>query len=531
MNPNLIIFNAKIFTANPAQPWAEAAACANGQFVAVGRTADVLPLAAATTQKIDAGGRLVLPGLIDAHIHFLQVAIRQQQVSLFGVTDFAEVRRRVQAAVEQAQPGDWVQGWGWDENLWDVAPTVALLDDISPRTPVALARMDMHTWWVNSAALKQAGVTRNTPNPPDSKIERDAAGNPTGLLREWNAIALVQPHIPRPNASTLRQWLVDAMARLHQFGITGIHDQRVEREGRQSFRLLQSLRRAGQLKLRVHINIAAEFLPQAAALGLQPGFGDDRLWLGHVKAFADGTMGSQTALMLQPFEGDSANTGLAITPASKLTELAVQARQAGFSLSVHAIGDRAVRDVAQVMSEFPPDSAAGQLPHRIEHVQVINSADLPALAQHAIFASVQPVHLITDWRTADKVWGPRARYAYAFRSLLERGTLLAFGSDAPVAPADPLLGIYAALTRQDEQGLPAGGWYPQERIDLETVLHAYTTGPAALAGKTDVQGSIAPGKWADLIVLSHNLFEIDPADIPAAKVEATIFAGEVVFER
>jgi predicted amidohydrolase YtcJ len=531
MNPNLTISNAKIFTANPAQPWAEALACAGGKIIAVGSSAEIRAMAGPATRQINAGGRLVLPGLIDAHVHFLQVAQRRHQVSLFGVRNFAEVRRRVQEAVASAQPGLWVQGWGWDENLWDIAPTATLLDELAPNVPVVLARLDMHTWWVNSAVLKLAGITRDTADPPESKIERDASGRPTGLLREWNAIELVQKHIPRPSPVVLRQWLLEAIDYAHSLGLTGIHDQRVEREGRQSLRLWQSLRQADELKLRVHMNIAADFLPEVATLGLQPGFGDDRLWLGHAKAFADGTMGSQTALMLTPFEGSTDNIGLAVTPATELTDLAEQARRAGFSLSVHAIGDRAVREVAHVMSEFPPDAAAGHLPHRIEHVQIINPNDLTTLAQHGIFASMQPVHLHADWRTADKVWGSRARYTYAFHSLLEQGTPLAFGSDAPVAPLDPLLGIHAALTRQDPDGLPAAGWYPQERIDLKTVLHAYTTGPATLAGKTAQQGALAPGKWADLIVLRDNLFEIEPAAVKDSCVDLTVFNGDVVFER
>jgi predicted amidohydrolase YtcJ len=245
----------------------------------------------------------------------------------------------VRAAVESAAPDQWVQGWGWDEAFWDVAPSRVYLDDIAPHTPVVLARMDMHTWWVNSAALTRAGITRETPDQPESRIERDATGEPTGILREWNAIRLVKDHIPDPDASTLQKWLHEAMGDAHRLGLTGTHDQRVRNEGRMTFRLLQSLNRRGELNLRVHMNIAAEYLDAAATLGLQPGFGDDRLWIGHVKAFADGSMGSQTALMLEPYEGQSDNRGVIVTSADELWELAVQADRAGFPLSVHAIGD------------------------------------------------------------------------------------------------------------------------------------------------------------------------------------------------
>ncbi len=530
MKPNLIIHNAKIYTVDPTQPWAEAVACTGGNIAAVGAAADILPLAGPQTTVINAAGRLVLPGLIDSHVHFLQYAIRRHQVSLFGLTDISQVLARVRQALQNHPAGLWLQGWGWDEYRWDAAPTAALLDEIAPDVPVALARMDMHTWWVNSAALKLAGITRHTPDPPEARIERDADGNPTGLLREWNAITLVERHIAQPTDAILHQWLVEAIGSVHRLGLTAIHDQRVEREGQQSLRLLQALRRQEQLKLRVHANIAGDFLPEAATLGLQPGFGDDRLWLGHVKAFADGTMGSQTAWMLAPFEGSADNDGIQVTPMPELSDLAAQAAQAGFSLSVHAIGDRAVREVAAVLSEFPPNAEAGQLPHRIEHVQVINPNDLATLARHNIYAAMQPVHLHTDWRTADRVWGQRARYAYAFGSLLAQGTPLALGSDAPVAPINPMLSIHAALTRQDEQNLPAAGWYPAERIGLPEIIHGFTLAPARLAGKAARQGSITAGKWADLVMLERNLFEIDPAEIKDVTVAATVFNGELVFQ-
>lgn len=549
---DLILYNARVYTVDPARPWAEAVACAHGRIMAVGSNEDILGLADRATRRIDAGGRLVLPGLTDAHVHFLQYAIRRQEVSLFGVRDFEEVRRRVRQAVEKAEPGQWVQGWGWDENLWDTQPTAALLDDIAPHTPVLLARMDMHTWWVNSAVMKLAGITRETPDLPESRIERDESGQPTGLLREWNAIRLVEPHLPNPSSATLQSWLKEAIAECHRLGLTGIHDQRVQHEGRQTFRLFQALRRQGELNLRVHMNIAAEHLAEAAALGLQPGFGDERLWIGHLKAFADGTLGSRTAWMLEPFEGEPDNYGLVVTPTETLNELAVRANKAGFPMSVHAIGDRAVREVLDVLSEQPafeqgsrgageqggerissaplPPRPPAALPHRIEHVQTIHPDDLPRLSQAGIVASVQPVHLLTDWPVANKNWGWRARYTYAFRSLLNHGTRLALGSDAPVAPLNPMLGIYAAVARQDERGEPAGGWYPEERLTVAEAIEGYTQGPAYLSGKQAVQGSVTPGKWADLVMLSQDLFEISPDQIPDTKAEMTIFEGQVVYQ-
>lgn len=533
MTAELIITNARIYTVDPQQPGAEAVACAAGRILAVGSNDEILALATAQTERIDAAGRLVLPGFTDAHIHFLQVAIRRQQLNLFGVDSLEEVLARVETAVSQLAPGQWLQGWGWDENLWDgVQPHRALLDRIAPKTPVVLARMDMHTWWVNSAALAIAGVTSETPTPPESSIEKDSDGAPSGILREWNAIALVEKHIPRPDDSALLSWMQDAMREMHRLGITGVHDQRVENEGTRSFRLWQTLRRQGDLRLRVHMHIAADFLPHAARLGMQPGFGDDRLWIGHAKAFADGTMGSRTASMLQPFTDAPDNVGLIVTPTEELWQIAMQASQAGFPLSVHAIGDRAVREVLDVMHEHLSLPDAGlTLPHRVEHVQLIHPDDLPRLRHPQIVASMQPVHLLTDWPTADRVWGSRARYAYAFRSLLNHGALLAFGSDAPVAPPDPMLGIYAAVSRQDTEGRPETGWYADERLTVAEAIYGYTMAPAIVAGKQAVQGSITPGKWADMIILSQDLFTVQPEAILDTQVDVTVFAGEIVYRR
>ncbi|MBN1218270.1 MAG: amidohydrolase [Anaerolineae bacterium] len=532
MKAELILHNAKIYTLDPTRPWAEAVACANGRIIAVGRNEEIKALARLKTKLVDAQQQLVLPGLIDAHVHLLQYAIRRHQVNLFGVSDVDGVREKVRQAVAGASPGQWIQGWGWDERLWASPPHRHQLDDIAPHNPVVLARMDMHTWWVNSAALAQAGISAHTPNPPDSYIERDATGEPTGLLREWNAIRLVEQYIVLPDGEMLEIWLREAVAAANRFGLTGIHDQRVEQEGELSLQLFQALNRQGQLNLRVHHHLAANYLAQAMTLGLQAGFGDDRLWLGHVKTFADGTMGSRTALMLEPFEGEKNNRGIAVTSVERLRQLARQANQIGFPLSVHAIGDRAVREVISILGENPPENSnfTSGLPHRIEHVQLIHPDDLPRLGRANIFASVQPVHLLTDWPTADRVWGQRTRYTYAFRSLLEHGTQLAFGSDAPVAPLNPMLGIYAAVTRQDEQGQPAKGWYPEERLTVAEAIYGYTLGPAKLAGKQHRQGSISSGKWADMIVLSRNILEIPPNELAEVAVKLTIFDGRVVYQ-
>jgi predicted amidohydrolase YtcJ len=523
---------------DPARPWAEAVAVVGGRIVAVGGNADADALTGPATRVIDLAGRLALPGLIDSHVHFLVYALRCRWVSLVGVADWGEVQRRVRAAVERTRPGEWVLGWGWNQFLWGDGrlPTRADLDDLAPDHPVALTRIDGHALWVNSLALKLAHVTAQTPNPPNSRIERDAHGEPTGILLEGNAITLVGRHIPEPDQATVERVMRETMAEANRLGLTGIHDQRFDGESPASFRAFQALRRSGELTLRVHANVAKDKLADAARLGIESGFGDDRLWIGHLKLFADGSMGSRTALMFEPFEGEPDNRGVVVTPADEVWQLAGQAGAAGIPLAIHAIGDRAVSDVLDVFTKLQHHASAHSgpagkaIPHRIEHVQVIRPADLPRLAQLGVVASMQPVHILDDWRVADKVWGKRARYAYAFRSLLDHGTLLAFGSDAPVAPLNPLLGIQAAVIRQGLDGEPTGGWYPQERLTVAEAIHGYTLGPARLADRADRQGSLSPGKWADLVVLERDLFEIPPDEIAATEVVLTVFDGQVVYQ-
>ena len=533
MTPDLIIHNAKIYTVDPQLPWAEAVACHNGRILSIGTNNKILPLAGSQTKRIDGNGRLLLPGLIDSHIHFLDTAVRNQQVSLFGIADFDEVIRLVETAVAHKAPGEWLLGWGWNESEWGTAPHAAHLNAIAPHNPVALTRMDMHTLWVNQAALDIANITAQTANPPECVIERDENGQPNGILREWNAIQLVTPHIPEPNLADKAAWLRQTIASANSLGLTGIHDQRIEKEGQQSFRLWQTLNQRGELNLRVHMNIAADFLPEVTALGLQSGFGDEHLWVGHIKTFADGSMGSRTASMLDSYHGEPGNLGVIVTPANELWRIATDAADAGFATSIHAIGDRAVREVLDVLIERESNDAGKQLPmpHRIEHVQLIHPDDLARVGSQRIMGAVQPVHILSDWKMADLVWGGRAQTAYAFRSLLDKGMALALGSDAPVAPMNPFLGMYAAITRQDETGQPANGWYPAERLTLAEAIYGYTMAPALLSGKEAVQGSISPGKWADMVLLADDLFEMPMEDVKETAVALTIVGGEIVYQR
>jgi predicted amidohydrolase YtcJ len=530
---HLVLYNGKLHTQDLDYPQATAVAIRDGRILAVGSDAEIEPFAGPNTQTIDLKGRLVLPGFTDCHIHFQEYALRRSQVILDGVDDWQEVRRRIWTGVERAKPGEWVLGWGWNQNLWGdgTFPSKAALDDISPQNPAALNRADGHSLWVNSLALEKASITAETPDPPKSCIDRDPdSGEPTGILREWEAIRLVQDVIPEPDDETIVAALRESIAEAHRLGLTGIHEMRLEGEKKPALRAFLRLRQWGELPLRVACMIPVEHLDEAIALGLGSGLGDATLRIGGVKLFADGSMGSGTAWMLEPFEGSDDDYGLAVTPKEELFDIARCAQVAGISLVIHAIGDRAVRDVLDVLTEIQGGQPS-TLRHRIEHVQCVHPNDVHRLAQLGVIASLQPPHIMDDWPVADRVWGKRARYAYAFRSLLDAGTHLAFGSDCPVAPLNPLLGIQAAVLRQDRKGEPEGGWYPGERLTVAEAVRGYTLGAAYAAGLEGVLGSITPGKLADMVVLSSDIFTIPPEEISNTQVDYTIFDGRVVYRR
>lgn len=530
---HLILYNGKLHTQDPGYPQATAVAIHDGRILAVGHDAEIKPLAGPNTQTIDLKGRLVLPGFTDCHIHFLKHALRRSQMILDGVDDWQEVRRRVRAGVERVNPGEWVQGWGWNQNLWGdgTFPSKADLDDISPQNPVALSRTDGHSMWVNSLALGEAGITAETPDPPKSRIDRDPdSGEPTGILREWEAIRLVQDIIPEPDDEIVVTALRESIAEAHRLGLTGIHEMRLEGEKKPALRAFLRLRQRGELPLRVACMIPVEYLDEAIVLGLGSGLGDATLRLGGVKLFADGSMGSSTAWMLEPFEGSDDNCGLAVTPKEELFDVARRAPAAGLSLAIHAIGDCAIRAVLDVLAEIQ-ERQPSTLRHRIEHVQCIHPSDVHRLAQLGVIASMQPPHVMDDWAVADRVWGERSQCAYAFRTLLDAGTHLAFGSDCPVAPLNPMLGIRAAVLRQDRKGQPEGGWHPEERLTVAEAVRGYTLGAAYAVGLEDVLGSITPGKLADMVVLSRDIFTIPPEEISDTQVDYTIFDGRVVYRR
>jgi predicted amidohydrolase YtcJ len=518
MNGDLRIVNARIFTANDAMPWAESLLITRGRIDWIGNGEAPQREGAET---IDLDGRLVLPGLTDAHVHFYWYARTLANVDLAGVASLEQALSMLSAAVRERKPGEWVVGDSYDHNIWGLKRELDKrdLDAIAPDHPVVVTSKCGHTVWANSMAMALAGVDRDTPEPPGSRIERDAQGEPSGLFRE-EAMGLMYAAIPPLDRETGKRLLRKAMQRAHAFGLTGIHN--CERS--ESLSLLAELARDGELTLRVLQHYSEGNFDAAVALGVNSGFGSDYLRMGGLKLFIDGALGVQTALMDEPFCG-SEDTGIQTMPEERLRELVHRAAAHGIGATVHAIGDKANRMVLDIM-----ESAAAidpKLRHRIEHAQLLTDADVIRFAELGVTASMQPTHLLGDMDLVDKYWGPRGRLAYAFGSVLRSGGRLAFGSDCPVETMDPVLAIHAAVSRQRIDGQPEGGFYPEEKISVAEAVKAYTSGPAYAGGQEADLGSLEVGKFGDLVVLDKDIFALPENEIHSARPVLTVVGGTV----
>lgn len=519
-----LIENARVYTLDKANPRAEAIAMRDGRIVAVGSMAELGRLPG-IARRIDAQGRAIIPGLIDSHIHFLSYSRSLSKVNLDGVRSKEEALAKVAEKARETEPGRWILGGGWNNNLWSPPefPTRHDLDRAAPDHPVYLDRKDMHSCWVNSRALQIAGVTRETPDPPGAAIGRDAEGEPNGLLFE-SATAIARRAISDPPEDA-RTAMRGGFFELARIGVVGFHDC----EGPDAFSAFQQLDATGDLPVRVVILLAYGGLDEAIKVGLRTGFGSDYLRIGPVKIFSDGSLGSLTAEMLEPFEGQPGNYGIGTIPQDELEDAIRRAAEAGIPSAVHAIGDAANR---RVLDAFAKARGSGfELRHRIEHAQLLHPQDIPRFAELGVVASMQPIHATSDMHAADRLWSARARYSYAWRSLLDTGALVAFGSDAPVETPNPFAGIHAAVTRQDENDMPAEGWYPQERLTVEEAARAYTESAARSAPYLPgVTGTLSPGSAADLLVLDRDIFTVEPSEIKQASPIATIIAGKAVHD-
>ena len=534
MEGDIILFNGRVRTMEAAAPRASAIAVRGGRIRHVGNDTAVRAAAGGTrgVQSIDLQGRCVLPGLTDSHLHFKWFAESLAAVDVETAT-LDEAVARVRARAQTAEPGAWITGTGWNHNVWGTGalPDLEPLDGAAPRNPVALQAKSGHALWVNSLALLKAGIRLETPDPEGGKIAHGKDGTPSGILLE-NATHLVHAVIPKSTRGDLARMMRDAQTAVHRLGLTGVHDF----DSSLALQAFLELESRGELALRVVKGIPHEHLPAAIDLGMRTGFGGERLRLGQVKMFADGALGPQTAWMLAPYEGSWA-TGIPTLSEEQLVIDISRANAAGIACAVHAIGDAAchmVLNAFEKSAHAAPGPGAGGglrgLRNRIEHVQLLHPDDLGRLARLGIVASMQPLHATSDMLIAERYWGARCAGAYAWKSLLDEGTALAFGSDCPVEIPDPLAGIHAAVTRRRADGSPGpGGWRPEQRLSVEQAVGAYTMGAAYAAGREEELGSIAPGKLADLTVLDRDIFSIDPQEIRNTKVSATMVGGRLVW--
>jgi len=535
MSSNLVLTNGNIYTMDPRHPKATAVAIREGKILAVGHDDAIKDLLSPEGEWIDLNGRSVVPGLVDAHVHFEGFSIARQRVDLDEAAALEEVLQRVERYALQLDKNQnnsenqpWLQGRGWAQDAWQDPsfPTAAHLDQIVPHMPVYLRHKSGHAAWANTRTLNLAGITAATPDPPGGQIQRDAAGKPTGILFE-DAMLLVKEHIPKPTLSQISSAMLDAQNYCWQVGLTGLHDF----DGRSCFEALQLLRQRDQLGLRIVKNIPFERLEHAIGVGLRSGFGDEWLRIGGIKIFADGALGPRTAAMVEPYQNDPTNYGIMVTDKEEMMAGASQASAHGLSVTVHAIGDRANHDVldvfAAVRQEERGQDHRAQLRHRIEHVQVLHPSDLQRLAQLNVVASMQPIHATSDMEAAAAHWGDRSQYSYAWRTMLASGATLVFGSDAPVERIDPLPGIHAAVTRRRANGFPGkDGWHPEQRLTLQETILAFTQAAAITSGQENQLGSIASGKLADLTIFDQDIFALSPDELLQVGIDGTVVAGE-----
>jgi predicted amidohydrolase YtcJ len=526
-----VLFNARIHTMDRDSPKVSALVIERGIIIDAGDQEAITAQYKGTSRFFDLEGRTIIPGLIDAHVHLQHYALSLQRVEC-ETTTREECLENVVRGLADNPPGEWILGHGWNQNAWPEGfGDARLLDSATPENPVYLTAKSLHAAWVNSAALQAAGINADTSDPPGGQIQRHSDGNPTGILFE-TAMEMVSRMIPKTSVRQVSHAVNTAQKNLWSMGITGAHDF----DRRTCFAALQELNSNGNLKLRITKSIPIELLPEAVELGLRTGFGNDFLRIGSVKAFADGALGPRTAAMLQPYEGEPGNRGILMLDAEELVERGTLAVENGLSLAVHAIGDAANHEVLRALSQLrshEKETMAQNQPHlrhRIEHVQIIHQQDLPRLAELDLIASMQPIHATSDHPTADRFWGDRSENAYAWNSLLDAGTRMAFGSDAPVESPNPFWGLHAAVTRQRADGSPGPqGWYPDQRISLYNAMQGFTSGAAYAAGMEHRLGKLVAGYYADLLLLDQDPYQISPEQLRELLPVGTMVSGEWVY--
>jgi predicted amidohydrolase YtcJ/beta-lactamase class A len=530
---DLALVNGRVWTGNKAQPWAEAVAARGDRIIAVGSDADIKKLLGASTRVIDVERQLVLPGFIDDHTHFVEAGFHMLSVDLRDAATPEQFAQRLKEHASKLEPGRWVMGGDWDHELWPGAPlpTRELIDRYTPNNPVFVSRLDGHMALANSLALQMAGITNSTNDPPGGTIVRDLkTGNATGILKD-DAQSLVSRIMPRRSNAEYEDALKASLGEAAKRGVTSIQDITLW----DHYELYERFRDAGLLTVRVYARTPISQWKRQAELVARRGRGDEFLRLGGLKAFMDGSLGSTTALFFEPFSDTPGNSGLMVDdniPEGKLRRDIKDADKAGLQCSIHAIGDKANNLLLNYFEGVANENGPRDRRFRIEHAQHLLPADIQRFARLGVIPSVQPYHAIDDGRWAEKRIGPkRIKTTYPFRSLLDSGATLVFGSDWYVAPLSPILGIHAAVTRSTTDGKNPGGWVPEQKITVEEAVRAYTLSCAYAEFAELEKGSIEAGKLADFVVLTDDIFKMAAPDIRNTEVAYTIVGGKVVYQR
>jgi predicted amidohydrolase YtcJ len=502
----------------------------DGKVLALGTSVDIL-LANPNALTFNMDGKTVIPGLIDAHAHVFGLGDALLNVNLMGVSSLSASIQTVADYAAEYPNLQWVKGRGWNQVIWEENrfPTAAELDQAVSDRPVYLARVDGHAAWVNTEALRLAGITRDTEDPSGGAIIRDENGEPTGILID-RAMGLVRSLIPAPDVNELTLGFEAALEEIRSVGLTGVHDAGTSVGG---WTLMREFADIGRLTTRIYgmISGAGEVFDELSRRGPVVGYANDLLHLRSVKIYSDGALGSRGAALIEDYSDDPGNRGLLFNTEEEFTAMIEKVVSEGYQAGVHAIGDRGNQVVLNAFQNVLEKHGDQGLRHRIEHSQVVSPEDIPRFKELGIIASMQPTHATSDMNMAEDRVGPdRIKGAYAWRTFLDQGTVIAAGSDFPVELSNPFHGLYSAITRQDHQGMPQGGWYPEQALSREEALHGFTIGAAYAGHMEEVVGTLEPGKWADFIVIDRDYFTVPTSEIWQIQVLETWLAGKKVYK-
>ncbi len=532
---DMVIINAKIHTVDPQKPQAEAVAIKNGKISAVGTMTEIETLITANTKVIDAQGKLVLPGFNDAHLHFISGGQALLELDLNGCESVAEIQNRLKIAALKTPSGEWITGRGWDHTLFNDGkwPDKSILDAVTTNHPVFVRRIDGHVGWANSTALQHAEISHNTFVPDGGEMITNSDGEPTGIFKE-SAMGLISEKIPPYTLAQQERALQIALNEAARLGVTSVQDN----SGIESFGLYLKLFEQNKLNVRVcewmdfdnvkNIDELIRTKQKYDNLAIS-----NRLQVGLLKGFLDGTLGSRTAYFFEPYEDDQNTNGLPQYSLEEVVHMVQKADSFGFQIGLHCIGSKANWTALTAYQRAIEKNNTLNTRHRLEHAQVLRLEDIPKLAHYNVIASMQPTHCTSDLRWAEKRIGhERSKGAYAWRRILDAGARIAFGTDWPVEPLDPMRGIYSAITRKNiESGQPENGWFPDQCLSIDEAIYCYTMGSAYAEYQEDFKGSITPGKFADIIILSDDIRHSSPEDILSTKIDITIFNGEIIYKK